>query len=639
LHFFSCFKVLPNLIGNIRNADVNLREFLFQQLSTLIEIVRQHIISYMDEIFKLIKEFWTPNTTLHLTLINLVEKIAIALGSEFKIYLSQLMPQILRVLHHDTSKDRAVTVKLLQALQMFGNNLDDYLHLIVPPLVKLFDPTDLPHNVSVTALDTVNHLAEILDFSDFSSRIIHPLVRVLDTCPELRPNAMQTLSSLVMQLGKKYCVFVPLVNKTLTKHKITHNEYSKLLMRLQSNTTLALDDEFRLKQARYKNREMAVSFIDAPTVRKFAVSGADLKLVWQPVRRASKEDWLEWLRRLSIGLLKESESPALRSCRNLAQNYPQLLRDLFNAAFVSCWTELSDELKEDLKEVLENALNVSDQTEITQTILNLAEFMEHCDVNVNKLPLAAPLLSKKAMECALYAKALHYKEEEFHKENCKSKIFEDLIIINNKLQQKEAIEGLLEYARSHRQNDEDLKVRVYWYEKLHSWDKALLLYKQELEITPNDSDSIVGQMRCLEALGEWKELSELAHKTFDKIENTDFNSDNQHTAARLAAVSMWGQQDWENMKKYVHVIHENNQDGAFYRAVLAVHFNDFETAQKLIDETRELLDMELTAMAGESYSRAYQKMVCVQMLAELEEVIQYKLIPERQETIKGRVSK
>jgi hypothetical protein len=46
------------------------------------------------------------------TLILLVEHIAVALGAEFKIYLPQLMPQILRVLIHDTSKDRTVTVKV-----------------------------------------------------------------------------------------------------------------------------------------------------------------------------------------------------------------------------------------------------------------------------------------------------------------------------------------------------------------------------------------------------------------------------------------------------------------------------------------------------------------------------------------------
>ncbi|VEN43115.1 unnamed protein product [Callosobruchus maculatus] len=50
--------------------------------------------------------------------------------------------------------------------------------------------------------------------------------------------------------------------------------------------------------------------------------------------------------------------------------------------------------------------------------------------------------------------------------------------------------------------------------------------------------------------------------------------------------------------------------------------------------SRDMLDTELTAMAGESYQRAYGAMVQVQMLSELEEVMQYKLVPERRPTLK-----
>lgn len=37
--------------------------------------------------------------------------------------------------------------QLLNALQMFGSSLDDYLHLLVPPVVKLFDSSDIPLTV------------------------------------------------------------------------------------------------------------------------------------------------------------------------------------------------------------------------------------------------------------------------------------------------------------------------------------------------------------------------------------------------------------------------------------------------------------------------------------------------------------
>lgn len=254
-------QVMPSLLYVVRMADMNFRDFLFTQLATLIAIVKQHIRNYLDKIFDLIKEFWTPNSPLQTTLILLVEHVAIALGAEFKIYLPQLIPQILRVLFHDSSKDRAVTIKLLLALQKFDDNLDDYLHLILPPIVRLFDANDCPIAVSKVAMETVDHLADSLDFTDLTSRIVHPLVRSLETCPELRPTAMNTLCALVVQLGRKFNHFIPLVQKVINKHKIPCQRYEVLICKLQSNTTLAGDEDFLITRhwfARHNNQEVSI---------------------------------------------------------------------------------------------------------------------------------------------------------------------------------------------------------------------------------------------------------------------------------------------------------------------------------------------------------------------------------------------
>ncbi|XP_037955980.1 serine/threonine-protein kinase Tor [Teleopsis dalmanni] len=614
-------QVLPSLLDNVRTADINLREFLFQQLAILVEIVEQHIISYMDDIFKLIKEFWTINTPLQSTLINLIEQIAVALGCEFCNYLSELIPQILRVLQHDTSKDRNVTKRLLQALQKFGNTLSDYLHLIVPPIVKLFDSPYVPQHVSLAALETIDNLATSLDFTDFSSRIIHALVRVLDTEPDLRDQAMSTLCSLVQQLGTKYLVFVPLVSRTITKHRIVDSKYEKLLTKIQSISTMVTED---LQEKQKKKVEAPSNVSDGhTTIKKLNVSTKNLRAAWQVTRRVSKDDWVEWLKRLSIGLLKESRSHALRACRVLAQDYDKLLRDLFNAAFISCWTELSPEHKTELTQSLIQALQVTDMPEITQTILNLAEFMEHCDKD--PLPIETKLLGTRAMSCRAYAKALRYKEEEFMTSK-DPQVFESLILINNKLQQKEAAEGLLTTFRN---AVNELKVQGRWYEKLHNWDQALEHYEKHLKLDQSDLEIRLGHMRCLEALGDWSQLSSVAKNEWDTL-----SREAKSRAGPLASVAAWGLQDWESMEEYVRCIPTETQDGSFYRAVLAVHHEDFDTAQRLIYETRDLLDTELTSMAGESYERAYGAMVCVQMLAELEEVIQYKLIPERRDLLK-----
>lgn len=44
-----------------------------------------------------------------------------------------------------------------------------------------------------------------------------------------------------------------------------------------------------------------------------------LRTAGEASQRSTKEDWAEWMRHFSIELLKESPSPALRTCARLAQ--------------------------------------------------------------------------------------------------------------------------------------------------------------------------------------------------------------------------------------------------------------------------------------------------------------------------------
>lgn len=71
---------------------------------------------------------------------------------------------------------------------------------------------------------------------------------------------------------------------------------------------------------------------------------------------------------------------------------------------------------------------------------------------------------------------------------------------------------------------------------------------------PDDGESILGQMRCLEALGEWDELGGMVKNQWDGL-----GTDGRSKAGRLAAASAWGLQDWEGMANYVKCIPEDTQ--------------------------------------------------------------------------------
>ncbi|RWS29930.1 hypothetical protein B4U80_02742 [Leptotrombidium deliense] len=620
-------QILPAFINVIRSSDPSFREFLFQQLGSLISFVKQHIRNFLDEIFVLIKEFWTVNSPIQTTLINLVEQIVLALGSEFKIYLPQLIPHILRVFAHDDSRERQVTDRLLLALQEFGSNLDDYLHLILPPIVKLFDNADVPIKVRDTALKTIDILSDHLEITDFASRIIHPLVRVLDKTPDLRDTAMNTLCALVMQLGKKYSIFIPMTHKVLTKHHISHPRYEAMVTRIMKGTTVAEDEGDPMMFNRRPKARIHNPITHNPELTGGKQKPSNRSIFGSNRKSVSKDDWMEWLKLLCINLLKESPSLALRSCYPLAQAYSQLSRDLFNAAFLAFWSEQSQQEQQEFVKILQTALTAQDIPEITQTLLNLAEFMEHCDKG--PLPLPPQLLAEKAIKCRAFAKALHYKEDEFHKGPNES-VLESLISINNKLQQPEAANGVLLYANKIT-GDCELKVQEKWYEKLHDWENALKAYQTKRENNPDDVESIMGQMRCLEVLGDWTKLYSLSCDVWPKAKDED-----KQRMARMAAAAAWGLSQWDDMEEYTSNMKKDSTESSFYQAVLAIHKEQYPTAQLLIDKARDFIDTDLTAMAGESHNRAYGAMVQVMMLSELEEVIQYKLIPERREIIKKK---
>ena len=108
------------------------------------------------------------------------------------------------------------------------------------------------------------------------------------------------------------------------------------------------------------------------------------------------------MRRFSVALLRESPSPALRPCSVLAQVYQPLARDLFDSSFVAVWPELEDSSQDHLVRSIDAALQSSSlPPHILQTLLNLAEFMEHND---KSLPIDIRMLGEVAEKAHAYAK-------------------------------------------------------------------------------------------------------------------------------------------------------------------------------------------------------------------------------------------
>lgn len=550
--------VIPSFIAVIRSSESTFREFLFQQLCKLVCITQQHIRDFLEDIFQLIKQYWSINQE---TLIQLVEEIAQALGDEFKVYFPRLIPYLLAIFSQDNSPDRHITRKVLITIQRFNTQVSTYFHIILPPLLRLFDNQANATELRRDALNTIARISQDVNLSEEASAIIHTLVRTIDNTPDLQDTSMTLLCIMVQQLGKKYQVFIPLVHRTLKKHGIVHQRYDVLLNEmLRGNSLTTIHNEYdevygqlsshvasrlnrrstkddRQPDGRRDENQKDEHRKDESRNQNLRINLAKFDRIFNIEQNASKEDWINWLNDFAIVLLRESPSIALRACNPLAQAYAPLSKDLFNSAFISCWNQLDENYQKRLIQLLERTLRVENTPELATTVLNLVEFMEHTDKN---FPINSRLLSVKAFQVRAYAKALHFVENEF-REDPTGEVLEFLISVNNKLKQPHASTGVLKYANAHQEKYSEIKDT--WYEKLHDWENSLQAYENKVKRNPDCFESLLGQMRSLEALGEWEQLHDLSKRYWPELDE-----EKKSKMACLATSSAWSLGAWENFQ-------------------------------------------------------------------------------------------
>ncbi|OAQ78856.1 phosphatidylinositol 3-kinase tor2 [Purpureocillium lilacinum] len=614
-------RIVPAFLLVIRSSASTRLESYFNQLATLVSIVRQHIRNYLPEIIEILQEYWHKSTSLQTTILSLVEAISRSLEGEFKIYLAGILPLMLGVLHKDSSAKRIPSERVLHAFLVFGASAEEYMHLIIPVIVRTFEKQGQPTFIRKHAIDTIGKISRQVNLNDYAAKIIHPLTRVLDVGePTLRTAALDTLCALIQQLGKDYLHFMGTVNKVITQHQIQHSNYELLVSKLQKGEVLPQDLS---SESRFADLLDDTPLADLGT-KKLEMNAIHLKAAWDTRGKSTKEDWQEWLRRFSTTLLTESPNHALRACASLASVYLPLARELFNSAFVPCWSELYEQFQDELIQNIESAIKSENvPPDLLGLLLNLAEFMEHDD---KALPIDIRVLGREAARCHAYAKALHYKELEFLQDQSSGAV-EALIVINNQLQQSDAAIGILRKAQLYK---EGIQLRETWFEKLERWEEALSFYNKREREVPDDQpvpiDIVMGKMRCLHALGEWDALANLTSSTW-----SNSAPEVQRMIAPLATAAAWGQGKWDSMDNYLSSLKRNSPDRSFFGAILALHRNQFREAVACIEQAREGLDTELSALVSESYNRAYQVVVRVQMLAELEELIVYKQCDEKKQ--------
>jgi len=630
-------QILASFTQVVRTLEPSKQPTLIRHLAELVRSAGFEMGDGLQSIFEVISAIWqrekvrsadSASVGITLALLTLLEEISRFNRDALNAHLGNLLPTILGFLHQCRAEQHIVARQVLHTLVVFGNALNDFLHIVIPSLVQCceqesLDSGDLANREC--AIRALGELSTVLHFPHLLGRVVHPLLRILDTpgSPmEVNQASINTLSQLQSAFNREFAIFLPQIRRVLVRRRLT--PYGPAFFDGESTQT---HDSAGGRHSVWPIGGTDMAAMDSLPMgqqeatdifnRDLQPNQQSLRQAWEASHRSTKDDWVEWMRRFALELLRESASVALRACWALAQVYYPLARELFHASFLSCWLHLYDPYQDALITSLETALQSPNlPPDILQALLNLMEFMDRSGL---PLPIDARMLAGLSEKCHAYAKALAYKETEFA--SSPAACVEALISINTQLQQTEAAQGILVYA----QKNLNVEMREPWYERLQRWEDALEAYElRQLE----DLESVEwtkSRMRCLHELGEWPRLSQLAMSVWER--EVPAPDSVKQEMAPLAAAAEFHLRDWDRMGVFVDALagaQSSSYEGCLYSAILAIHRKSYSEASQLISKAREMLDPELTALVGESYTRAYSSMIKVQQLTELDEIIKLK---------------
>lgn len=380
-------------------------------------------------------------------------------------------------------------------------------------------PTNNTQSVQGPAILSITYLL----FSNSNTGASSLTSEELKSSTDISTLTIETLYLLSRQMSGRFFVFAPMFDRILLKNKHYSKLYEQLLINCREATFHTMWANQFDQNRTLEKKTIPSSIVSSPAMANAnesagsqvgyssqGVSFGNIKVGFDRAENiSSKEGWRESFRKFMSSIVQETPVTTLKACAIIS--YETMPPDLFNACFISIWVKLKEKEQNDIINYLELALRNSFVPEIIKVILNLAEFIERCDVGFF-LPLDYRLLAEKAFQVKDYAKALHYVEEQFHavmsstiitdntnglyngvggvsgygggpssaimasnilnmtgpqQQQYLIYLLEQLVTLNHELQRTEAAMGVLDFASKYLKTlDSQTKVKEHWYEKV-----------------------------------------------------------------------------------------------------------------------------------------------------------------------------
>lgn len=177
--------VIPPFLDLIKIMNDNSAIDLIVQLGFLVSYIKKHIEPYLTRILNIIEHYWNlpdKQVKMIVALIDLVQSIANVMDIEFKRYLPQILPLILKQMQNEIEDGSCTnTQKLLNLLRSCTCCLEHYIHLILSQFAEYLTLHDLAKlNVKQEIMFTIYTFARQISLSDNCAILFQSFIKILE---------------------------------------------------------------------------------------------------------------------------------------------------------------------------------------------------------------------------------------------------------------------------------------------------------------------------------------------------------------------------------------------------------------------------------------------------------------------------
>ena len=569
MHTLSHFdSFLTRLLTKMEKfTDSELKSYLPLYTSLVLSSTSNTVV-FIQRTLKLIHERF--NINLAPEFLNLIIAFLKTVHDGFSTNISETISLLLGCLEETITSNVIVSCRILKAFTIFGLYSNDLLPLIIPQICNIIECKFSLNKVRVSALKTLDKLAQQIELSDYCGSLIRALIiGIYSDEQKMRSTAIKLLCTLLKTHGSLFLNDIDLVlHHIKTKHLQT-TELIEILDKTKHNNSQEFQPIKIISKKEKQETENRIGnfiFSEDTIISEIAI----------PSLRIEKRNLDQYFRSFILNIIQNSPSESIRICSSLATNYYPFAKKLFNISFLSCWLEFSEKSKKYItiffKEIL---LSNDNNKSIKDDIIQLLVFMNQIEKPVN---ISTNVLMNSNMQYTTIPYVIKIQSDIINKYPNNTK--EILRLIDLYLQYGDTSDAIGLWRRKQDLSDDFKDPELL--AKLQMWDKVNFVFKRKFKEIKNFK-TYSNLIKLMHANAKWKEIDQIK-EYFYLLPRHQKQLITSYIGESLLYLG-----NWDELKNILKYSSDDCSKSNILSALCYLHERDFENVEKCINQGFSLL--------------------------------------------------